>query len=224
MSYTQTHLSGIRIRNKKMPSALSRHRTASKLYVRSLLVLTCRYLTGDCRKEKQESQEHREKCIHGLKRCRVSVWNSFSPPKSFFPRVSLSPVFYFTLSWVISPPGVVNWASPFSPFSGLSLFASYRLSRTPHFVSRGEGARTTRERERERARRRTGGWRHKVGVDLKNRIKRKLTTRVSLIVLQCILFHSFNLTTFKYLLLITTGVHSQLQSLWISHATALNLF
>lgn len=45
-----------------------------KCLVFPLFVLTCRYLTGDvtnCRDEKQESQEKREKCIHVLKRGRV---------------------------------------------------------------------------------------------------------------------------------------------------------
>lgn len=45
-----------------------------KCLIFPVFVLTCRYLAGDvtyCRKEKQESQEYGEKCIHVLKRGRV---------------------------------------------------------------------------------------------------------------------------------------------------------
>lgn len=63
-----------------------------------------------------------------------------SPPlKVFFSFSSVSSLLYLFLQRVIIPPVVMNSAAPFSflSLSVFSLFASYGLSRTPHFVSRG---------------------------------------------------------------------------------------
>ena len=133
-----------------------------------MFVLTCRYLSGDVpngRKEKQESQENREKCIHVFKRGRVRESVTVFPPRKvfFFPLLRVFSVFFnFSLPRVvvIIPPVVVDSVAPFSPFSGFSLFASYGLSRTLHFVSRGVSEREERERERERARARRRGREH----------------------------------------------------------------
>lgn len=121
-----------------------------------LLALTCRYLAGDRREEKQESQEYGEKCIHVSKRGRVRVWNSFPPRKSFFlrllraqPPVSLCLVGYYSSCcrglWL--------------PILSFLRFLSFRFLRTladaTLCFTRREGARTShgeREGERESAR------------------------------------------------------------------------
>ena len=168
----------------KMGKGKGGEKNTSKLFpqLSALLVLTCRYLTGDvsnCRQEKQESREHREKCIHVFKRGRaLAVRNSFPPsptPKSFLffffffppplllrpllPRLRVSSGSLFSALFLLLS-AVQPLHTLLSP--GFCLFCFQRaLSRGHHTLFHAEGVREreggrARERERERESQRQG--------------------------------------------------------------------
>lgn len=136
--------------------------------------------------QRSRSPRNTEKSVSMFKAVAVRESVTVSPPlKVFFPFFSVSSLLYLFLQRVIIPPVVMNSAAPFSFFLSLpvfSLFASYGLSRTPHFVSRGVQWGSARDRERERERVREGElsrenvWRHKSGVYWKIKNKELIET------------------------------------------------
>lgn len=102
-----------------------------------VLVLTCRYLTGDRRSEKQESREYGEKCIHVPGRVRVSVSSSFPPSK-------VSPLEFVRVPFSLRLCLVAHYSSGccteplHSPLSPLSLFSLPTGSRGHHTLSHAE--------------------------------------------------------------------------------------
>lgn len=133
--------------------------------------------------QRSRSPRNTEKSVSMFKAVAVRESVTVSPPWKFFILFSPSPVFFiyffsgllFLLLWWIQRPHSLSLSLPV-----FSLSASYGLSRTPHFVSRGVQWGSARERERERGREgelsRENVWRHKSGVYWKIKNKELIET------------------------------------------------